>query len=64
MPYFFRHRFPYIGDNRQKEDGIDKALKEITYAMGHLLDFNLASYSRFMTKELAKNFDQEKVDVN
>ena len=32
--------------------------------MGHSLDFHLASYSRFMTKELGKNFDQEKVEIN
>ena len=32
--------------------------------MGHSLDVHLASYARFMTKELAKNFDQEKIEVN
>ena len=32
--------------------------------MGHSLDVHLASYSRFMNKKLAKNFDQEKIEVN
>ncbi len=32
--------------------------------MGHSLDVQIASYARFMTKELAKNFDQGKVEVD
>ena len=32
--------------------------------MGHSLDVHLAYYARFMTKELAKNFDKEKIEVN
>ena len=64
VPYSFRHRYSYIGHNRQKEDGTYRSPKQISDAMGHSLDVHLASYSRFMTKELAKNFDQEKVEVN
>ena len=59
-----RHRYSYIGNNRQKDDGTYRAPKQIADAMGHSLDVHLGSYSRFMTKELAKNFDQEKVEVN
>ena len=58
------HRYSYIGHNRQKDDGTYRAPKQISDAMGHSLDVHLASYARFMTKELAKNFDQEKVEVN
>ena len=32
-------------------------------AMGHTLDVHLKSYARFMTKELAENFDKELVEV-
>lgn len=63
-PISFRHRYSYVGHNRQKEDGTYRAPKQISDAMGHSLDVHLASYARFMTKELAKNFDQEKVEVN
>ena len=64
VPYSFRHRYSYVGHNRQKEDGTYRAPKQISDAMGHSLDVHLASYAQFMTKELAKNFDQEKVEVN
>ena len=64
VPYSFRHRYSYVGHNRQKDDGTYRAPKQISDAMGHSLDVHLASYARFMTKELAKNFDQEKIEVN
>ena len=64
VPYSFRHRYSYIGHNRQKDDGTYRAPKQIADAMGHSLDVHLASYSRFMTKELAKNFDQETVKAS
>ncbi|WP_245151618.1 integrase [Prochlorococcus marinus] len=63
-PYSFRHRYAYVGHNRQKDDGTYRAPKQIADAMGHSLDVHLSSYSRFMTKELAKNFDQETVKVS
>ena len=63
-PYSFRHRYAYVGHNRQKSDGTYRAPKQIADAMGHSLDVHLTSYARFMTKELAKNFDQEKVEIN
>ena len=64
VPFSFRHRYSYIGNNRQKDDGTYRAPKQIADAMDHSLDIHLASYARFMIKELAKNFDQEKVEVN
>ena len=63
-PYSFRHRYAYVGHNRQKDDGTYRAPKQIADAMGHSLDVHLGSYSRFMTKELAKNFDQETVKAS
>ena len=63
-PYSFRHRYAYVGHNRQKSDGTYRAPKQIADAIGNSLDDHLGSYSRFMTKELAKNFDQEKIEVN
>ena len=63
-PYSFRHRYAYVGHNRQKDDGTYRSPKQIADAMGHSLDVHLASYARFMTKELAKNFDQETVKVS
>ena len=54
-PYSFRHRFAYVGHNRnEKVDGTYRAPKQIADAMGHTLDVHLKSYARFMTKELAK----------
>ena len=62
-PYSFRHRFAYVGHNRKKTDGTHRAPKQIADAMGHTLDVHLKSYARFMTKELAENFDKELVEV-
>ena len=39
------------------------APKQIADAMGHTLDVHLKSYARFMTKELAENFDKELVEI-
>ena len=64
VPYSLRHRYAYIGHNRAKADGTYRAPKQISDAMGHSLDVHLASYARFMTKELAKNFDQETVKAS
>ena len=61
-PYSFRHRYAYVGHNRPKENGSYRAPKQIADAMGHSLDVHLISYSRFMTKELAANFDQEFIE--
>ena len=61
-PYSFRHRYAYVGHNRPKENGSYRAPKQIADAMGHSLDVHLISYSRFLTKELAANFDQEFVE--
>ena len=44
---------------RKKSNGTYRAPKQIADAMGHTLDVHLKSYARFMTKELAENFDQE-----
>ena len=63
VPYSLRHRYAYIGHNRQKADGTYRAPKQIADAMGHTLDVHLQSYARFMTKELAQNFDQELAEV-
>ena len=63
VPYSLRHRYAYIGHNRQKSDGTYRAPKQIADAMGHTLDVHLQSYARFMTKELAENFDKELVEV-
>ena len=62
-PYSFRHRFAYVGHNRKKPDGTYRAPKQIADAMGHTLDVHLKSYARFMTKELAQNFDKELVEA-
>ena len=63
VPYSLRHRYAYIGHNRPKADGTYRAPKQIADAMGHTLDVHLQSYARFMTKELAQNFDQELAEV-
>ena len=62
-PYSFRHRFAYVGHNRKKPDGTYRAPKQIADAMGHTLDVHLKSYARFMSKELAQNFDKELVEA-
>ena len=62
-PYSFRHRYAYVGHNRPKENGSYRAPKQIADAMGHSLDVHLISYARFMTKELASNFDQELIEA-
>ena len=63
VPYSLRHRYAYIGHNRPKADGTYRAPKQIADAMGHTLDVHLQSYARFMTKELAQNFDKELAEV-
>ena len=63
-PYSFRHRYAYVGHNRQKDDGTYRSPKKIAEAMGHTLDVHLTSYARFQTKEMAEDFDRETVEVN
>ena len=62
-PYSFRHRYAYIGHNRQKDDGTYRSPKKIAEAMGHTLDVHLTSYARFQTKEMVEDFDRETVEV-
>ena len=63
-PYSFRHRYAYVGHNRQKDDGTYRSPKKIAEAMGHTLDVHLTSYARFQTKEMVEDFDRETVEVN
>tara|TARA_B100000282_G_scaffold289125_1_gene258519 strand:+ start:770 stop:1087 length:318 start_codon:yes stop_codon:yes gene_type:complete len=49
VPYSCRHRYSYVGQKRQKDDGTYKASKQISDTRSHSLDDHLASYARFMT---------------
>ena len=64
MPYSFRHRYSYIGHNRQKEDGTYRSPRKLAEAMGHSYDVHLKSYTRFKIKEMVEDFDQETVKVS
>ncbi len=63
-PYSFRHRYAYIGHNRQKEDGSYRSPRKLAEAMGHSYDVHLKSYTRFKIKEMVEDFDQETVKVS
>ena len=62
-PYSFRHRYAYIGHNRQKEDGSYRSPRKLAEAMGHSYHVHLKSYTRFKIKEMVEDFDQETVKV-
>ena len=55
--YSFRHRYAYYGHNRPKADGSYRAPKSVADALGHSLDVHMASYSRYMTRNLQNQFD-------
>ena len=56
-PYSFRHRYAYVAHNRINKNGTYRSPKQIADAMGHDLETQLKSYSRFNTKELENAFD-------
>ncbi len=62
-PYSFRHRYAYIGHNRQKEDGSYRCPRKLAEAMGHSYDVHLQSYTRFKIKEMVEDFDRETVEL-
>ena len=62
-PYSFRHRYAYIGHNRQKEDGSYRSPRKLADAMGHSYDVHLQSYTRFKIKEMVEDFDRETVEL-
>ena len=47
----------------QKEDGTYRAPKKIAEAIGHEYETHLLSYARFNTKDLAKSFDQQPLEI-